>query len=424
MRQNAAPDALLIRRELGLATDRPIIMTGHHAEFWHAGILSKYLAADAASFALGAQPAWLVVDQDRAESLSIRYPRRSEGRLTVGTATVRERTPPTATGAADLQIQQRLDYMLTRVGNHPGDLSHRVAAALEELLGPMMAVPAITLFATELNRTTLFQSLVAEMRRDPERCILAYNAAAARHPSAAVRPLIADDIQDRWELPLWHLPPGKPRTHVYAEMNVPVSELAPKALLMTGLMRIAACDLFIHGFGGGGGEGDDREGYDLITEEWLERWLGIPREKIAPLTVVTATRYLPLSPEPPPSPAQVAEALAAAHRARHSPDLLGDHDAELRKRALVRAIADAPRHTHQRHDLYLEMHRLLEESRRIHAPALQQLERIGTELKARLAERDIVYDRTWPFALHSPASLDELRAQVHARFGSEGTVNA
>ncbi len=187
-------------------------------------------------------------------------------------------------------------------------------------------------------------------------------------------------------------------------------------------MRMAASDLFIHGIGGGGSEGDVREGYDLITEEWLERWLGIPREKIAPLAVVTATRYLRLSPEPPPSPDQVAEAVAKAHRARHSPELLGDHDGELRKRSLVQAIAASPRHSHQRADTFHEMHRLLEFSRRQHADVLERMDHVAADLKARLAERDIVYDRTWPFALHPAEALRELRAQVHAQFRSLGTV--
>ena len=35
---------------------------------------------------------------------------------------------------------------------------------------------------------------------------------------------------------------------------------------MTGLMRLAGCDLFIHGTGGGA--------YDLVTEEWLGSWMG------------------------------------------------------------------------------------------------------------------------------------------------------
>lgn len=420
--RNASPDAALIRRELGLATDRLIIMTGHQAEFWHPGILAKYLATDAASVALNAQPAWLVVDQDRAESANLRYPTRTNGRLSIGTATVRERSVSTTNGSIEAGIQQRRDAALAALQSHTsGPLPRRIAATLADLMSPLLSLPAPTLFATDLNRTTLFQSLVENMRRDPEACILAYNAAARLHPSAGIRPLIADDIQDRWELPLWHLPPGKPRTHVYAEMTVPVSELAPKALFMTGLMRLAACDLFIHGTGGGGGGGNDddsHDGYDLITEEWLERWLGVPRARLAPMAVVTATRYLPLSTEPPPSPADVARAIVKAHRARHSPELLGDHAGAIRKQALVHEIAAAPHHSHQRADLFREMHRILEAIRRAHASALDELDHTADQLKARLSERNIAFDRTWPFALYPQSTLRELRDRIYAEFNS------
>ncbi len=423
VRHNTTPDAVLIRRELGLATDRPIIMTGHQAEFWHPGILAKYLAADAASIALNAQPAWLVVDQDRAESTTLRFPTQTNNQLTAATATItaqKVQAPPTT--LAD--IQPHLQHLITTYQQQPAaPLPQRIAATLAALMRPYLSEPAPTLFATELWRTTLFQTLITKMQQDPEACITAYNAAARNHPSAGIRPLIADDIQDRWELPLWHLPPGKKRTHVYAEMlsSVPISELAPKALFMTGLMRLAACDLFIHGTGGGGAGGEEsHEGYDLITEEWLKQWLGAAR--LAPMAVVTATRYLPLSTQPPPSADQVARADAAAHRARHSPELLGDHAGEVRKQSLVHAIAAAPRHSHLRADTFHEMHRLLDTVRRTHASALEELDQAAEHLKARWAERDIVFNRTWPFALYPAESLHSLGSQIHNEFGNR--INA
>ena len=38
----------VLREQLGLPVHGPVIMTGHQAEFWHPGILAKYLACDAA----------------------------------------------------------------------------------------------------------------------------------------------------------------------------------------------------------------------------------------------------------------------------------------------------------------------------------------------------------------------------------------
>jgi hypothetical protein len=286
-------------------------------------------------------------------------------------------------------------------------------------MAPYVSLPAPTIFATELCRTTLFRTLVARMKADPESCILAYNAAARRHPTAHTRPLLADDIQDRWELPLWYLPPSQPRRHVYAEMldQIPPDQLAPKALFITALMRLAACDFMIHGTGGGGGD-DAHEGYDLITEEWLDRWLGIPRSQLAPMAVVTATRYLPLSTEKPPTASEVAHARWLAHRARHDPELLHDHAAATEKRRLVAFIHEGRRHSHERHERFADLHRLLESTRRAHATDLASLDAQAGAVALRLAERSITCDRTWPFPLYPGSTLKGLRDQIHVVFAA------
>ncbi len=40
-------------------------MTGHQSGFWHPGILSKYIAADAVASAIDGASAAVVVDHDR-----------------------------------------------------------------------------------------------------------------------------------------------------------------------------------------------------------------------------------------------------------------------------------------------------------------------------------------------------------------------
>ena len=62
------------RRELGLPVDRPVVMSGHQAGFWHSGIAAKYFALDAARRAFGAAGAWIVVDQDTNSADEVRYP--------------------------------------------------------------------------------------------------------------------------------------------------------------------------------------------------------------------------------------------------------------------------------------------------------------------------------------------------------------
>lgn len=411
-----------MRSELGLPMDRPIIMAGHHPDFWHTGVLAKYLAADAASAALGAQSAWLFVDQDRSDSSSFRYPTlRSttlgeRSSLGMGAVTARAgRLPPTP----DLppSFAPRMDLLRSTFDRHSSapDLSPQLASTLSDLIRPHLSLHHFTVFATEISRTSLFRSLVERMAREPEACISQYNAAAARHPTAGIRPLTTDDVQDRWELPLWHLPPGKPRSHVYAEdlASIPMHELAPKALLMTGLMRLAACDLFIHGLGAANND-RSHEGYDIITEEWLERWLGVPR--IAPMTLVTATRYLPLASQSPPTAADVAKAQWTVHHARHHPDLLGDTSGSRERDRLLAAIQALPRRSGERGNAFTALHRLIDSARRSHPEGLDRLDANARDLRARFAERALIYDRTWPFALFPESVLADLCNQIRLQF--------
>src|SRR6185295_16354495 len=120
---------------------------------------------------------------------------------------------------------------------------------------------------SELHKHGVFSELLDRMRADRAACTLAYNRAVARHPSAHVRPLIEEP--GRTELPLWRMPDqqGRPRLPVFASdlPGLDPSRLAPRALLMTALVRLEACYLFIHGTGGGQ--------YDRITEAWLSGWL-------------------------------------------------------------------------------------------------------------------------------------------------------
>jgi hypothetical protein len=251
------------------------------------------------------------------------------------------------------------------------------------------------------------------MAREPERCIGAYNAAAAAHASAHIRPLVADPVQDRWELPLWRLGTGGERHHVFAEdlPAIPLDRLAPKALLMTGLLRLAGCDLFIHGTGGGGVD-EEHGGYDRITEDWLRAWLGADASGPAPVTVATATLTLPLDVAPPPSRADVAHAVWLAHHARHNPLALGDaaHE-EQRCASLGRLNAAEP---HERPRFFRELHEVLDRYRLSRASGLDELARAAATLRARLGDAAILADRTWAFPLYPREQLETLRDRVHA----------
>jgi hypothetical protein len=425
---NRSSQAEQFRREMGLATERPILMTGHQAEFWHPGILAKYLAADAAGRSLGADVAWVFVDQDRPQSAVVRYPVRDQaGRLGVrnleygaGNGTGGP-TGLNEDGAALECVREGLAAIDRAMSKHAGEreVAQRIAAALAELASPLLTGtrrPGM-IFATELSRTTLLGELVERMRREPERVCAAYNAAAARHPSAGIRPLVVNQVQDQYELPLWEMTQSG-RRRVYLEMleSVPREALAPRALLMTGLLRMAGCDLFIHGTGGGGrAEDGAQEGYDRVMEEWLTEWLGV--ERLAPATVVTATRRLPLADGGAPGEAEVARAVWLAHHARHDPAAIGDVRGGAAKRTMARAIEDARREA--RAVLFEQLQAFLAEYREHRRMELEAIASAAEEARQRMRERPIVLDRTWAFPLHPRAVLEELRREIEMRFEAD-----
>jgi hypothetical protein len=425
------------REQLGLPVDRPVVMTGHQAQFWHPGILAKYLAADVFAGRASAEVAWIVVDQERPNGFEVRYPvRRAEGHLGVNIATFvgGNRDPGEYVGwnersnAGDAHLLSSVEEGLAAIGralerrpSEPRTSARRQTEALQDLIAPLLrhrGRPPFVL-ATELNRTDLFRSLVERMGREPERCVRAYNAAADVHPDAGIRPLLADEIQDRWELPLWRLPDSShfvppPREHVYAEdlPRIPVHELAPKALFMTGLLRLAGCDLFIHGMGGAG---DEHGGYDRITEGWLHAWLG-DEARLAPITLVTATVRLAIPHETIPMPEDVRHAVWRAHHARHCPGELGVAAMEGQRRALVGEIAVAAKP--QRAQLFRELHGLLDRYREQHASELDELRQEAAALHAQLGDASIIDDRTWPFPLYPRSALEELRGRIDRAFAA------
>ena len=86
------------------------------------------------------------------------------------------------------------------------------------------------------------------------------------------------------ELPLWERTttperPGPWRTVTSDRLaDLADESIVLRGLPMTGLLRRHACDLFVHGTGGGASEaGADaraQTGYDRVTERWFESWLG------------------------------------------------------------------------------------------------------------------------------------------------------
>jgi len=404
------------RAQMGLTTDGPIVMSGHQAGFWHPGIVAKYAAVG--RDAVGAATAWLVADLDDNQPTRVRVARRDERGvvqsverdLAAGAAGhpdaptgFRPVAPVTNKPAEELA---RAAAAMRGQGGRASSLAaqvHEAAAGLLEELGA--ARPDAAVYATDISGTDLFAAVLAEMSRDPQSCVERYNDAVREQPEAGVRMLTARE--GRWELPVWRVGPNEPRVPVMVSggERLEPARHAPRGLLMTGLMRAAGCDLFIHGTGGGV--------YDRITERWLGEWLGMT---LAPLVVVSATLRLDLG-FGGMTPGEAQRAIARAHRAAHDPALLGAPALGARKWELVERIAGLERGDAARRRLFGEMHELIGTARRNGAVRLGALEAERERGLAVLRSREAVEDRTWSFLLHDDAALRALIERVRGGVG-------
>lgn len=403
------------REQMGLPARRPLVMSGHQAGLWHAGIAAKYFALRALEGV--AATAWLVADLDENDVTHVWAPARdahgawSGQRVNLAeqdeghpdsasgfrpTVTVRRGVPEMARPAAEAMEQARASARTL------AEQGHRAAEIVLESAGIGLVRPVV--YGSATARTDLFGELVRRMVEDPKMCVEAYNAAAGALPEAGVRALMCRAERGRFELPVWRVGMNQPRSPVIVERGqaLDCGGLAPRGLLMTGMLRLAGCELFIHGTGGGA--------YDQVTEHWLSAWLG-SGAVLAPSAVVSATRRIDLGVEPVKEEA-VARAVAAAHRARHDPALLGDEEAGRRKRELVAKIEGSSRRSAERAGAFGELHSLLKASVSVHASAVARLDEQAERMKSALASSEAARDRTWSIALHEAATLRSLDEQV------------
>lgn len=409
--------AARFRQQMGLPERRPLVMAGHQAGLWHAGIVAKYFAVRALEDV--AATAWLVADLDENDVAHVRIPAQDGRGVWAGQrlnlAESDDGHPDAACGfrppvAVRRDVPERAHLAGEAMGRARagartlGEQGHRAAEIVLESAGIGLVRPVV--YGSTTARTDLFGELVRRMCQDPEACVRAYNAAAEAFAGAGVRALMCRSDRGRFELPIWRVGMNQPRLPVIVErgQKMDCDGLAPRGLLMTGMLRLAGCELFIHGTGG--------QAYDWVTQRWLSTWLG-PEAALAPSAVVSATRLLDLGVEPTDRKA-VARAVAAAHRARHDPALLGDEEGGRRKRALVAAIERGSRRSGERARAFDDLHALLRASVRDHADALQRLDEQVGRLKSALASSQAAADRTWSIALHEPATLRALDGQVRA----------
>jgi hypothetical protein len=427
------------RAELGLPGDRPLVATGHQTLLWHPGILAKYLAVNA--FAGDRQAcgvAHLIVDQHADNFGHFDVPvRRDDGAL--ATRTLRLTTaragvpmvdhpafsPPDAfpgLSAALPSVEAGVDRILRAVAAHREHASaaRQMAAALDELMSPWVA-PMPGVGSSDLMNTSLATVIVEAMAENPRRCADIYNAAVRSVPESGIPEL--GITADAVELPLWRLGSDGRREHADVEdvrrcldagcgCAAGACRLLPRALLLTALVRVGMCDLFVHGTGGAN--------YDRAMERWLEDWLDI---RPAPIAVVTATLRLPLVGAGPDA-AAVEAALHAARRAWHDPESFGvatgGNAPGAAKRAMLAAIDEAPRRSPQRSALFLGMHDRLAALREDHAGVVVRARDEVRAVRQWAAGAPVARRRDWPFPLYPKEMIDALADEVcRKRVGSE-----
>ncbi len=391
------------RAALGLPTDRPVVVTGHQAQFWHAGILAKWFVADACGVDLKGCAAQLVVDQDTNDPGVIEYPAEANGRLVVARLPVlpARRGGPTALqptftalapGVPPLpEAVDGLERIATalRTTSHAASAAAQVAMANDALLGSLVQ-PLRTVLATKLLTTPIGEAFLDALRRDGPACAAAYNAALASDPHLA-RPLAAG------ELPLWRLADGS-RERVTAATLGAGGLLAPRAFLMTALVRLAVGDLFVHGTGGGR--------YERVTEAWMRQWLGV---ELAPMVVATATLRLPLERFVGSQPVATASDL---RRLEWDPDAAGAAGPSPGKRAWLEQIAAAPRGSVGRRAAYRGWRQHLAERLDAHRGEVEIVRSLVANSRERAAASLVARSRTWPWPLHTPRAVIELRDVV------------
>ncbi|MCH8805528.1 MAG: hypothetical protein IH986_05520 [Planctomycetes bacterium] len=452
-----------LRRTLEL--EGPLVLSGHQAEFFHAGVFAKTVVTEALARRVGGRAVFLTVDSDVVKNDRLAVPQITTGglrRVEVATPGVRTAFPresqPRVSREHWLEFFTRVaslldhyDQSLLRAFSDGWldtdetsldfcDAMARGRAATEQALG-VRDVHEIRM--SRLCETQVFRAFAAHLLLHAERFARDYNAAQqafrSRHrirvTNRPVPPLATRD--GRIELPFWIGRPGEPRRRLFVhprgdalellagddavgallrprlerfktheqpwELQSEGWQLRPRALALSGFARLLLADLFIHGIGGAK--------YDEMTEDFTARFFG---ERPRPMGCVTATLRLPL-----PTHGVSRDQIIAARRQsrdivynpqRYLPDAPADllqQRAELIRQATeLRAARSSDR---------AKRRTLFNETRRSNALLLQSDPWRAAELGRQLQTLEeqwridhVARDREYFYALHVTGTMAEL----------------
>jgi len=335
------------RASIGLEVEANIIVAGHQPNFFHPGILAKFVAASDVARKCNAKLVHLVVDHHVGDVGTVEIPKLQNGVLQIDKMRVArcDDSIPLC-DQHPLEITTNDARFAGALNNDEQNAAMQMAAATDTMMAPYATIDH-KIAATALLKTPLGQTIVDEMFANPDVCIDAYNKAVGAFPKSGVRFLGMD------ELPIW----GDDKTNI-----------RPRALFLTLLTRLGVCNLFVHGTGGAK--------YDRVMEGWCRNWLGV---EVCPQVMSTATIELPFD----------IETVASARQEYFS----GDHK---KKQSLLSTIDSLPRGSAARRVAYLDMQRMFNAC--------------GTNpnYKALIASQKISRKRDWAFPLYDDSELRKL----------------
>jgi len=435
-RSTMPSDVAAWRREtlaaFGIDPDRTVIATGHQAAIWHPGILAKDLVVRAIHDRASATgeptiPLHFIADHDANDAGLVRLPALDDAdglptalgwRLRPAGHGRSTRDRPAGPATAPPPHRSPIPALGDRIESIRAAVDRQADAESEAMQLGLAAAELARPLAGDIDRRSMSRLLQATVGRvlldrmlaDPAACADAHDAAVEadrdrragggrRRPRGVALRLRRPGAI---ELPLWRDTPDGRRPVTVGE-PIELDALRPRALLATALARLAGCDLFVHGLGGGV--------YDTVMEDWLARWLGPEvRAALAPAIVATATLRLPLPLTTIDDP-MTPEAL---HRLRNDPDL-GSLEPPTRH-TLLAAIDAAPRRSPARRAAYLALRTAIDDARRRGADVLADAERRMADQRRLARSNALALDRTWAFPLHDDAALQELRASISTAF--------
>lgn len=458
-----------LRTRLGVSA--PLIVSGHQAEFYHAGVFAKVVAAERIARHTGGSPGFITVDSDELHANALTVPQSTGGGLRrIAVAFTESLEHRTTERHPRLSRERWLDFF-TRVASelthyeesllrpfheawlHTHEPQFDFCEAMERANGGVESAlglgPTQRWRISALARTTEFRAYAAHVMLDARRFAELYNAAQAAYRSRfkirnAQRPVPQLAVADgRIELPFWLCDAdGKRRRLSVARRSDSLElfadaqsigvvaaarletlgrvddglaqvlgewELLPRALMLSSFARLLLADLFIHGIGGAR--------YDGMTDDFVTRFFGAPPP---PLACVTATLHLPL----PHSSVNLSDVRAAAHRGRDIRFNPQRHIEELpaelveSRRSLVRQSqalrSERPDDHAGRRGVFDEIRRTNAEMLKAHPWRVAEMDQRVDELRRARQLDAIALDREYFFALHRKPDLLELIERIHA----------